>query len=71
MDKKSNLISLFEKDTANNGDAIAKLLSRDFSEKKACTTAIKNAGKLRTLTNDRLPFAAMWYLIGGDIKACV
>ena len=71
MDKKSNLISLFERESASNGDKVAALLSKDFSDPKNAKTAVKNAGALRKRTNDRMPFAATWYLIGGDIRACV
>lgn len=71
MNKKSHLVSFYEREHASNGDKIAALILRDFDDEKNKKVVIKNAGALKKLTNDRLPMAAVMYLLGHDIVAAV
>ena len=48
MNKKSMLISLYEKEKGTGGDKVASMLAQDFTAERWKKAALKNAGVLRS-----------------------
>lgn len=69
MNKKSMLISLYEKEKGSGGDKVAAMLSNDFSVERWKKAALKNAGVLRS--KQRYLLCVTFLILGNDVLAAL
>ena len=69
MNKKSVLISLYEKEKGSGGDKVAGMLAQDFSVERWKKAALKNAGVLRA--KQRFLLCITFLILGNDINAAL
>ena len=69
MNKKSMLISLYEKEKHTGGDKVASMLAQDFSVDRWKKAALKNAGVLRA--KQRYLLCITFLLLANDVLAAL